>query len=428
MTEKDEPNNIFDDTLFSNGQSSKKNPAEGPNEPSDNDEEIIELADPDETSSAELEEEVIEPADFLDELTEDETNFAAQRTGVIPPADNDDDIIELTDAAEAPAEGTRSANEASSSGGPPPSDDKDLFIFTDSQDEAIIQDGDILSDTVFANELPPEDGQATDTGAGIPPQETKDTKTPDNTIFDNTIFAKEPSEDNDQELAVLTEIDEKPPQIENGMLNDTVFSSDSNESLGNSDEELAVLTELDESPEPPTDQELANIDSDVVLLDDTQAETAIEKEDDLIQLDSETMPESVPLELESTQDSDIADSLGMNLETNASLSQNAKEIDEVELTIEPDLDGLKPEATPFESETPIDMSVNTAQMDQFNQSTSSEPIHIQPGQLEEAVERVIVKLFSGKIDSMIMDVIEKVVKTDIEKIKKELLKGTMVDL
>lgn len=430
MIEKDEPNNMFDDTLFSDDQPPKKNPTKDSNETADTDEEIIELTDPDDTPATESEEEVIEPADFLDELSEDETSFTDKLTGTIPPSDDNDDIIELTDTADVPAKETNNPNVAASSGGTPSSEDKDLFIFTDSQDEAIIQDDDILSDTVFANELPPEGSQPIDSDLEIPSQETKEAVPEEGNIFDDTVFAKEPSEDNDQELAVLTEIDEKSPQIENGMLNDTVFSSDT---LDDSDEELAVLNKPDKGTEPLTDDASANIDSDMVLLDDSQDETATEKENEFIQVDSEATsseitPESGPLEIESARDSDIADSLGMDLDINVSPSRDTKGKDDFELTIETDLDSLKPEATPFEAETPVDMGANAVQMDQPGQDSSSESFQIQPDQLEEAVEKAIIKLFSGKIDNMIVDVIEKVVKTDIEKIKKELLKGTMDDL
>ncbi|MCJ7772601.1 MAG: hypothetical protein MUP22_05650, partial [Desulfobacterales bacterium] len=70
---------------------------------------------------------------------------------------------------------------------------------------------------------------------------------------------------------------------------------------------------------------------------------------------------------------------------------------------------------------------DTAQIDQQKQTVTSEPFSIQPDQLEELVEKVISKMFGKKIDSKIMDVIERAVKTDIEKIKKELLKGATDD-
>ena len=430
MTEKDGPDKMFGKTIRLEDQ-----PFMNDNkEIQDSDEEIIELTDPDKVSIPESEEEIIEPADFLDELSVDDTNFADQDIAKIPSFDDDEDIIELTDTVGEKPKGTNISQKTSSSDSSLTSDDKDLFIFTDSGNEAFLEDDDILSDTVFADEPSKGNFQHIDREPDVFTQEKEAPAKEDISIFDDTVFANEPSEA-DKELAVLSEIDDTSQQIENGMFSDTVFT---HESLKNDEEELAVLAEIDDnkmdeenvtdSSSGFTDEPSLDNDNDMVLLEDTESESLIgDVEEGFIQSDTSDHAEGGQLEIEAATDGDIADSLGMDLESKVRLSEDAEIEDDIELIVEPELENLKPGAKQFEPGAFEGIEFDTAQIDQQKQTVSSEPFSIQPDQLEELVEKVISKMLGKKIDSMIMDVIEKAVKTDIDKIKKELLKSATDD-
>jgi hypothetical protein len=430
MKEKEGPDKLFGETNPSENQLSINDKKENSNEIQDNDEEIIELTDPDDTTIQESEEEIIEPADFLNDLSEDDTTFFDQADSKEPSLDDNDDIIELTDNIIEPPTGTSNSIKAEkpTSDSPPPSDDKDLFVFTDS--EAFIDDKDILSDTVFADEPSKANDQNINEEQGILAREKKEPASEDSRILDDTVFANELSENNDEELAVLAEIDDQSPQIENGMFKDTVFSSKSSEI---NDEELAVLAEPEDNKNGKgnsTDNAAAFVDeppaddgSDMILLEDIESETANDENEIFIQTDIDNSTEGKQLEIENARDNDITDSLGIDLESNINLSEEVKAENEITSAIDPELNNLESGLGQFKTEASKGMEYNATQEDQQNQ-----PISIQPDQLEKTVEKVITKMLTKNIDKIIIDVIEKAVKTDIEKIKKELLKGTTDDL
>ncbi|MBW2570726.1 MAG: hypothetical protein JRE47_15545 [Deltaproteobacteria bacterium] len=54
-------------------------------------------------------------------------------------------------------------------------------------------------------------------------------------------------------------------------------------------------------------------------------------------------------------------------------------------------------------------------------SDTSEPIPLSPEQVDEALERVIKKMYADKIDSMLTEVIEKTVTKEIQRLKALLL-------
>ncbi len=410
MEKKDELDKLFGQTDPLDDQLAMNDKKDHLDEVQDNDEEIIELTDPDDTPVAESDEEIIEPADFLDDLSVDDTTFVFQAES----DDADDDIIELTETASEPPEHTVNSKEGLSAGRDLTSNGKDLFIFTDTKDEAYIDDDDILSDTVFSGSTSKPDDLRMNKDLDILTQKKKDLSREDSSMFDATVFAKELSE-NDDEFSVLAQINDKLHPIEKDMFNDTVFS---NESLNN-DDELAVLTEPKDN-KIITDRSAAftdasALDSNLVLIEDTQIEPP-PKEESFIQSDIARSTEKVSLEIESATDRDIADSLGMDLESEKDLFMNIETEDDNKLTIvsESEYDTRRER---FEN----GRELNKAQLHPLQQS-------IQSDQLEAALEKVIKRIFTGKIDTMIADIIEKAVKTDIEKIKKELLKGTADDV
>jgi len=350
-----------------------------------------------------------------------------------PSIDEDEDIIELTDTATEKPEDTNIPKEVSPSESSLPFEDKDLFVFTDSGNDAFIEDDDILSDTVFADEPFKETDQEVDKERNILSRGEKEPTIEDISIFDDTVFANEPSKD-DEDLAVLTEIDDTSQQIENGMFNDTVFSGD----LLENDEELAVITEtetnktneenVDGGPSVSIDRPSSNDDNNMVLLEDTESESLTgEIDEGFIQPDALSYDEGEQLEIETATDGNIADSLGMDLESKISLTEDSETEGNIKSAIEPDLENLVIETEEFETEKHENIERDTSQVDLQKQPVSPEFFSIQPEQFEKVVENVIKKMIAEKIDSILIDVIEKAVKTDIEKIKQELLKGTTDD-
>jgi len=217
------------------------------------------------------------------------------------------------------------------------------------------------------------------------------------------------------------------------MFNDTVFSGGPPE---NNDEELAVLADLENEKtdaelftrdtESFVERSVEDTDSDMVLLEDAEIESPAVDEA-FIESDDIPSSQSETLEVESSADKDIADSLGMNLESENSLTMDSEARDEMKLDIEPDLEDAGTEPIPFGTETIEDREVDSRQIDLPTGTDSPQPVSFQPEQLEAVIEKVIKKMLGQKIDRLIIDIIEKAVQTDIEKIKKELLKGTTED-
>jgi len=130
--------------------------------------------------------------------------------------------------------------------------------------------------------------------------------------------------------------------------------------------------------------------------------------------------ESTRVEIEGLSENDIADSLGMNLEPSIESLKDAGAGDAVEITIEPEIEQFGPAGlNSTDSGTPG--------IDQQMEAASSAPVSIPPDQVEAALENVIRKMFGPRIDTVIIEAIEKAVRSDIEKIKKELIRGASED-
>jgi len=57
----------------------------------------------------------------------------------------------------------------------------------------------------------------------------------------------------------------------------------------------------------------------------------------------------------------------------------------------------------------------------------AEPLAVPAGQLDAAIERVINEKFSGKIENIIYEVIEKAVAKEIDRLKGVLMGNHMID-
>lgn len=427
MTEKNGPDEMFEGSISSEKDHSANN------EIKDTEEEIIELTDPEESlPSGNQEEEIIEPADFLDELSVSDTDMDESEEIEQQPFGSENDIIELTDSVEESGDADeiswgQAGNDIDAS-----TEDKDLFIFTDSEDEAILEDDDILVDTVFANESSGEPESIDDKApAGVTSGE-KEAAPEGIDMFDNTVLADESTGNDDEELAVLTEIEDKPGQEESGMFNDTVFAGGLTEGA---DEELSVLTEINDSGEENgdtgvisfTDEALTDSDRDLVELEEAE-EGILSGEEEAGGTENFIHDTEKITEMEIGKENDIADSIGMDFEPKITLSKDLTQDEIVGPGIEPESEEIKSELETLKSDAiNKDRAVPPLPESRPNQTISLEPFSIPQEQLEAALEKVIHKMFSDKIDGIIIDIIEKAVKNDIENIKKELLKGAAED-
>lgn len=148
------------------------------------------------------------------------------------------------------------------------------------------------------------------------------------------------------------------------------------EVINASEEEIIELTDVVEQPS------LTDEEKTIPVLDDDSLETSLG-------LDEEFDEE--PNEKQSIED-DFIGSLGMELEPETDISEETSEKEE-QLESE---DTLKKDLVP-------------------------ETVSLSSEQIDEALERVINKMYSEKIESMLAEMIEKAVTKEIEKIKRTLI-------
>ena len=139
-------------------------------------------------------------------------------------------------------------------------------------------------------------------------------------------------------------------------------------------------------------------DEEIIELTDVVDESPLEAEEEFVELTGEADDATgEELDFDLGDEDDFVSSLGVEIETEEESSADLAEADVVE----------------GQREEPDTISV-----------PEQAPVSIAPEQVEEALESVIKKMFSEKIEGILGEVIERAVKQEIEKIKTALLEDT----
>jgi hypothetical protein len=226
------------------------------------------------------------------------------------------------------------------------------------------------------------------------------------------------------------------------------------------DEELSL--EFDREPptekarfeddSEPQEQELSlELDAETGEKDaDIEVTESLITNQDLTQQQSEESPAAVAAEdgdrkeelgFDFEKEEDLADSLGMTIDSETEAAENLMETEELEdiYKTQEILDEISQfdsvEASAMHKQTdPISIKVqdptaeNRLEIDSLEQDTAPEPGSISSGQLELAVERVVKKMFAEKIEGILIEVIERTVTKEINRIKNILLDETSGDV
>ena len=191
------------------------------------------------------------------------------------------------------------------------------------------------------------------------------------------------------------------------------------ESFEFSEADRNILTkEFDDTPEP--DEAV----TDAVLNVDTDAKTP--------SFQTSSFPKAAFLDttdamnLDTDSDDDFIESLGMTIEAKEDAFVISGDDTPDEMTEGISSADDQPEVTPLPVEPATDIE---PQSDKFDESAQALPADaITSGQLELALENVIKKMFSDKIETILHDVIEKTVTNEIDRLKKLLLEDSGDDL
>jgi len=177
------------------------------------------------------------------------------------------------------------------------------------------------------------------------------------------------------------------------------------------DEDIIDLTDVVSDTEDIDDIELPDyIDETISVseekkvpeLDDDILDNIVKLEDDL----------NKDIEIDNYLDDEFVDSADLGLELNA--SEDKKQ----DISLEPE------EESDELGQLIADVVEDTQQAAAYEKETASdtpEPIPLSPEQVDEALERVIKKMYADKIDSMLTEVIEKTVTKEIQRLKALLL-------
>jgi hypothetical protein len=176
------------------------------------------------------------------------------------------------------------------------------------------------------------------------------------------------------------------------------------------DEDIIDLTDVVSDTEDIDDIELPDyIDKAISVseeekvpeLDDNILDDVVILEDDL----------NKDIEIDNYLDDEFVDSADLGLEFDA--SEDKKQ----DISLEPE------EESDELGQLIADVVEDTQEKADYEKETASDTpdIPLSPGQVDEALERVIKKMYADKIDSMLTEVIEKTVTKEIERLKALLL-------
>lgn len=182
------------------------------------------------------------------------------------------------------------------------------------------------------------------------------------------------------------------------------------------DEDIIALTDVVSDTEDIDDIEFPDYTDEAISvseekkvpeLDDDILDNVVILEDDL----------NKDIEIDNYLDDEFVDSTDLGLELDAPEDKKSEDKKQ-DISLEPE------EESDELGQLIADVVEDTQQKVAYEKETASdtpEPIPLSPEQVDEALERVIKKMYADKIDSMLTEVIKKTVTKEIERLKALLL-------
>lgn len=178
--------------------------------------------------------------------------------------------------------------------------------------------------------------------------------------------------------------------------------------------------------------ELTDVVSDTEDIDDIELTDSMDKkvgiaEEEILELDNDILDDAIKLE----------DDLNKDIENDDYLDDEF--VDAADSNSEPDVSDVSDVSTDllFEPQEEDELKQLIADVVEDSQETSyeespttdtaTEPVPFSSGQIDEALERVIKTMYADKIDSMLIEIIEKTVTKEIEELKALLIEDTRID-
>lgn len=193
------------------------------------------------------------------------------------------------------------------------------------------------------------------------------------------------------------------------------MTENNDEASPKDDENIIDLTDVVSDTEDIDDIELLDYTDEAISvsekekvpeLDDDISGNVIKLEDDL----------NKDIEIDHYLDNELVDSADLTLELDASKDLSEDNAHGISLEPEEESDEL--------GQLIADVVEDTQQKAVYEKETASdapEPVPLSPEQVDEALERVIKKMYADKIDTILTEAIEKTVTKEIEKLKALLL-------
>jgi len=176
------------------------------------------------------------------------------------------------------------------------------------------------------------------------------------------------------------------------------------------DEDIIDLTDVVSDTEDIDDIELPDYIDEAISVSEEEKVPELDDDilDNIIKLEDDLNKD---IEIDNYLDDEFIDSadLGLELDTSEGKKQD--------ISLEPE------EESDELGQLIADVVEDTQQKAPYEKETASDTpdIPLSPEQVDEALERVIKKMYADKIDSMLTEVIEKTVTKEIEKLKALLL-------
>ena len=300
---------------------------------------------------------------------------------------------------------------------------------------------------------------------------SEETDDPQNVIHLAGDLAFEEEDEDEAEIPPL--VDEQPLKAD--AANEVVEITEFDDILSEENNEMITLSDVSEELEPEEEfLDLIDVEEDDLTEEDNvpemDKETAPEEiEDEIIQFDGPSADvEDVELEdfindsldeeirIDDDFDDDLTSSLGIEAESEINLADQASGTEEFDFNIDSSeisekidrldtifFDDSEPE-TEFDEDAESDAEAIEAAVSDTGDETENEDIEIadlEPSEvqlpvsgqtglevasqehIEKSIERIIQQNFSGKIESMITEIIEKAVSNEIDRLKKTLLEN-----
>jgi hypothetical protein len=179
------------------------------------------------------------------------------------------------------------------------------------------------------------------------------------------------------------------------------------------------INQLNDEASPKDDDDIIDLtdivsgteDIDDIEFSDYKDEaTSASEEEKIPELDDDILGDpDKDIEIDHYLDDEIVDSADLDSESDVSKDLS-----------------LEPEEESYELGQLIADVVENTQQEAATPSDTPEPITLSTEQVDEALERVIKKMYADKIDSMLTEVIEKTVTKEIERLKDLLMEDTRI--